>query len=57
MTGDPEFRPLANAGLVAVEWLPMANREPPQGFHFHYAPNVASVDLAVLDNDLSDEER
>jgi len=22
MTGDPEFRPLANAGLVAVEWLP-----------------------------------
>jgi ribonuclease VapC len=22
MTGDPEFRPLADAGLVAVEWLP-----------------------------------
>ena len=22
MTGDPEFSPLANAGLVAVEWLP-----------------------------------
>ena len=22
MTGDPEFEPLANAGLVAVEWLP-----------------------------------
>ncbi len=22
MTGDPEFRPLAAAGLVAVEWLP-----------------------------------
>ena len=22
MTGDPEFRPLADAGLVSVEWLP-----------------------------------
>lgn len=22
MTGDPEFRPLADAGLVTVEWLP-----------------------------------
>jgi ribonuclease VapC len=22
MTGDPEFGPLAGAGLVAVEWLP-----------------------------------
>src|SRR5207245_1749643 len=22
MTGDPEFGPLADAGLVAVEWLP-----------------------------------
>jgi hypothetical protein len=22
MTGDPEFRPLADAGVVAVEWLP-----------------------------------
>jgi ribonuclease VapC len=22
ITGDPEFRPLADAGLVAVEWLP-----------------------------------
>ncbi len=22
MTGDPEFRPLADAGLIAVEWLP-----------------------------------
>lgn len=22
MTGDPEFRPVADAGLVAVEWLP-----------------------------------
>jgi len=22
MTGDPEFRPLAEAGVVAVEWLP-----------------------------------
>ena len=22
MTGDPEFRPLADVGLVAVEWLP-----------------------------------
>lgn len=22
MTGDPEFRPLVDAGLVAVEWLP-----------------------------------
>jgi predicted nucleic acid-binding protein len=22
MTGDPEFRPLAAAGVVAVEWLP-----------------------------------
>lgn len=22
MTGDPEFRPLAAAGLVAVDWLP-----------------------------------
>jgi predicted nucleic acid-binding protein len=22
LTGDPEFRPLAEAGLVAVEWLP-----------------------------------
>jgi ribonuclease VapC len=22
MTGDPEFRPLVNAGLVTVEWLP-----------------------------------
>jgi ribonuclease VapC len=22
MTGDPEFRPLAKAGVVAVEWLP-----------------------------------
>ena len=22
VTGDPEFRPLADAGLVAVEWLP-----------------------------------
>ena len=22
ITGDPEFRPLAAAGLVAVEWLP-----------------------------------
>jgi len=22
ITGDPEFRPLAEAGLVAVEWLP-----------------------------------
>ncbi len=22
MTGDPEFRPLADAGIVGVEWLP-----------------------------------
>ena len=22
VTGDPEFRPLADAGVVAVEWLP-----------------------------------
>ena len=22
LTGDPEFRPLADAGLIAVEWLP-----------------------------------
>jgi ribonuclease VapC len=22
MTGDPEFRPLADAGIVAVAWLP-----------------------------------
>ena len=22
ITGDPEFRPLAEAGLIAVEWLP-----------------------------------
>lgn len=22
MTGDPEFRPLVDAGLIAVEWLP-----------------------------------
>ena len=22
MTGDPEFRPLSDAGVVAVEWLP-----------------------------------
>ena len=22
ITGDPEFRPLADAGIVAVEWLP-----------------------------------
>ena len=22
MTGDPEFKPLAAAGLVAVQWLP-----------------------------------
>jgi ribonuclease VapC len=22
MTGDPEFRPLADAGVVAVDWLP-----------------------------------
>jgi ribonuclease VapC len=26
MTGDPEFKPLANAGLVAVEWLPRRRR-------------------------------
>jgi predicted nucleic acid-binding protein len=26
VTGDPEFRPLADAGLVAVEWLPRRRR-------------------------------
>jgi ribonuclease VapC len=26
LTGDPEFRPLARAGLVAVEWLPRRTR-------------------------------
>ena len=23
ITGDPEFRPLANSGLITVEWLPV----------------------------------
>jgi predicted nucleic acid-binding protein len=26
LTGDPEFRPLADAGLIAVEWLPRRRR-------------------------------
>jgi predicted nucleic acid-binding protein len=26
MTGDPEFRPLADAGVVGVEWLPRRRR-------------------------------
>jgi predicted nucleic acid-binding protein len=26
MTGDPEFEPLAEAGVVAVEWLPRGRR-------------------------------
>lgn len=26
ITGDPEFRPLAEAGVVAVKWLPVGRR-------------------------------